>query len=130
MNHWACKYIGLPYRVGGRDFDGVDCWGLLYLVYRDEFNIHLPLMPGEDLMAKARDMARGEYEGWREVSAPQEGCAVAMSQKELLHHVGIWVQGKIIHSWENLRVIADTPRTLRQIRGIQIFRYFVYGLHH
>lgn len=32
----------LPYKYQGRSFDGVDCWGLVYLVYKTEFNIILP----------------------------------------------------------------------------------------
>ncbi|HPT88734.1 MAG TPA: C40 family peptidase [Bacillota bacterium] len=29
------KYLGIPYRHGGRDMNGVDCLGLVYLIYRD-----------------------------------------------------------------------------------------------
>lgn len=29
------KYLGIPYRHGGRDLTGVDCLGLAYLFYRD-----------------------------------------------------------------------------------------------
>jgi cell wall-associated NlpC family hydrolase len=36
------KYINLPYRHKGRDFLGVDCWGLVYLVYKEEKNILIP----------------------------------------------------------------------------------------
>ena len=37
------KYIGIPYKHLGRSWEGVDCIGLLYLVYRHEFNVVLPL---------------------------------------------------------------------------------------
>ena len=39
---WANKYVGLPWAWKGRTSEGVDCYGLLRLVYRDERGIALP----------------------------------------------------------------------------------------
>jgi cell wall-associated NlpC family hydrolase len=36
------RYIGLPWKKFGRDFDGVDCLGLVVLFYKNELNIELP----------------------------------------------------------------------------------------
>ena len=36
------KYINLPYKHSGRDFNGVDCYGLIWLIYKEERNIILP----------------------------------------------------------------------------------------
>jgi cell wall-associated NlpC family hydrolase len=40
------KYINIPYVKGGRDIDnpdnGLDCWGLVVLFYKNEFNVILP----------------------------------------------------------------------------------------
>jgi hypothetical protein len=32
----------IPYRLGGSDWDGSDCWGLVRLAYAQEFEIDLP----------------------------------------------------------------------------------------
>ena len=37
----AEKYLGIPYRHGGRDHKGLDCLGLIYLFYRD-YGIKIP----------------------------------------------------------------------------------------
>ena len=29
------KYLGIPYRHRGRSLKGLDCWGLVVLVYKD-----------------------------------------------------------------------------------------------
>lgn len=42
MNRNYTKYLGIPFKHRGRGFDGVDCYGLLVLYYKTEFNIDLP----------------------------------------------------------------------------------------
>lgn len=39
---WMKKYLRIPYKVRGHDFDGCDCGGLLRLVYKEELGIILP----------------------------------------------------------------------------------------
>lgn len=34
-------FVGLPYLAGGRDRAGVDCWGLVRLVYREVLGVEL-----------------------------------------------------------------------------------------
>ena len=40
------KLRGVPYKHNGRSFSGVDCWGLIYLFFR-ELGIELPTDDGE-----------------------------------------------------------------------------------
>ena len=41
-SHWSATYIGAPWSARGRDRDGLDCWGLVRLVYRDRLFRDLP----------------------------------------------------------------------------------------
>lgn len=134
MIHWASNYIGIPYQIGGRDREGLDCWGLIRLIYKEVNGIILPNCPGivkGDLRGDAAEIAREAHERWKEMPGPVESCVVAMSQKTVLHHVGLWTfadGGKIVHCRENCSVVAETVRTLR-LRGVRIFKYFQYGIH-
>ena len=39
---WYESYMDLPWKLGGRDRKGLDCWGLVRLVYKEQLNIELP----------------------------------------------------------------------------------------
>ncbi len=36
------KYVGIPYKHLGRDTKGLDCYGLVVLIYKDKLDIELP----------------------------------------------------------------------------------------
>jgi len=42
MRYNFSKYLGIPYKNNGRSFDGVDCFGLVSLVFAIEKKITLP----------------------------------------------------------------------------------------
>ncbi len=42
LPEWVSQYLGIPYRELGRDRSGCDCWGLLALIWREQFGRDLP----------------------------------------------------------------------------------------
>lgn len=36
------KYLDIPYKHGGMDFSGIDCFGLVRLFFKNEFNYEIP----------------------------------------------------------------------------------------
>jgi cell wall-associated NlpC family hydrolase len=43
---WASDYVGLPYSVGGRSREGVDCWGLYELIFNEQSGRTIPSYDG------------------------------------------------------------------------------------
>ncbi len=74
---WADEYIVLPFKEVGRDENGVDCYGLLRLVYRKRLNILLPsyadYLTTQDHNTLKEQMAKNkEADRWVEIPTGQE----------------------------------------------------------
>lgn len=123
--HWAAQYIGRPWINGGRDIEsGVDCWGLLRHIYQHHYCIDLPAFLGvdaKDNLAVARLISQREC--WSELKTPIEGCAVALSKNKILHHVGVYVCGRVLHAMECQGIVSQTTSTLATM-GWTTIRYF------
>jgi cell wall-associated NlpC family hydrolase len=86
----------------GRDRNGWDCWGLLRVVYQEQFGVILPSLSGE--YADGSDfnaislLYLEEVEQWHEVSEPRAGDAVWMTILGHPCHVGVYVDGdRLLH---------------------------------
>ena len=102
---WVADYIGLPYVPRGRTREGVDCWGLLELVWREQFRRELPTYDGThwDGAATIRDVARGAaaYSAqFKQVARGTErlGDGVLLRLRGAPIHVGLVVaSGTMLH---------------------------------
>ncbi len=98
-------YIGLPYAERGRTRAGLDCWGLVRLVYLETWGIKLPVYLEDDYAAA--DMARTSHlidrhrqAGWSPVEAGTErtGDVILLRVMGLPCHVGLVAgKGRMLH---------------------------------
>lgn len=99
------KYIGLKYKEKGRDFDGLDCWGLVRLVYKNEFKIDLPSFSSEYTqtdVSRIEELIAQYKEGWESIEQPEEGSIVLFRVLGSESHVGIVVNSEqFLHVREN-----------------------------
>ena len=105
---WMNKYIGLPYKLNGRDDAGVDCYGLAVKVFREQLGRALPDWSVEDGTAEtavralrahmAGAMLNGEAV---ELIRPADFSIVTVHRARLPHHMGLYVNGGVLHSDHN-----------------------------
>jgi cell wall-associated NlpC family hydrolase len=104
--HWSGRYVGLPWQDGGRDGGGVDCWGLVRLVYSFELGIDLPTygeIPARSLIAVARAVSAGkDGEDWRAVEnglqTAFDVCVMRLSGRGATGHVGVMIDTRnVLH---------------------------------
>ena len=98
---WINDYIGLPYKHGGRDWEGVDCYGLVKLVYQEEYGITLKDWATEFMSIREKsDTISSVVCGgdWEDVEEPEDGDFVVCKRHKASHHIGIYFGGGVLHA--------------------------------
>jgi len=111
-------YIGLPFKQKGRDRTGVDCWGLVYLFYKEQFGITLPDYLND--YTHIRDKRLGELiseqaaECWERISVPEPGCLIILRLRGIPFHTGIVVDNRrMIHAQIGTQVAIEDYTSIR-----------------
>lgn len=112
---WTKEYIGIPFKEKGRDLDnGVDCWGLVRVVWQKEYNIDVPSYTTEYDDISRRDMIEtaiwdGIDDEWEEVDDPVEGDGIVLQLMGKPVHIGVVLDDrKFLHIFKGINsVIAD-----------------------
>lgn len=105
---WVSTYLPIPFREKGRSTEGVDCWGLVRLVYAERFGISLPDLSDRYTASEDGPVVEGVLTSeaapggsWRlrEGSPREVGDVGVFRIRGLPSHVGIAVaEGRFLHS--------------------------------
>lgn len=90
---WTSEYVGLPYLTGGRDRNGVDCWGLMCMVWREQLGRPLPPYEGLDWY----DGQRPRDIGSTAIDYASQFVPVALGEERLGDGVLIRMRGHPFH---------------------------------
>ena len=104
--NWVADYIGLPYLQHGRTREGMDCWGLIILVFAEKFKVTLPSYATDyrdvDALEEINDIVEVEKQrGWVQIPAGSErlGDVVVFRVVGIPCHVGmVTEQGRFLHT--------------------------------
>ena len=87
------KYLGIPYEHHGSDNSGLDCYGMLRLFYKEEFDIEIPNYEyDENWCSVGLDWIRKYYKNnWILIDSPERYSVVGfkMPGYKVEHHLGI-----------------------------------------
>lgn len=130
MIDYALSLIGTKWLPGGRDVEaGLDCYGLVHHLYQHCFEVSLPehAINFEDFrnISKAVDVELDLEGNWSSVNVPVDWCVVGMSaSKKVVHHVGIFLLGKVLHAVPNTGVVFQDFHSLKS-NGIHPRQYWI-----
>jgi cell wall-associated NlpC family hydrolase len=102
MYEWVKKYVGIPFVSNGRTMAGCDCYGLVRLVLRNEYNIGLPELSGDysdalniaetsRLFTECLPVLAGE-----KIPGPRERAVAVINEHGVAAHIGIVAGGGYI----------------------------------
>lgn len=125
-------YVGIPFKDGGRDRSGCDCWGLVRLVLADH-GIDVPSygeISAENLLGIAREVKGALGAGpWRKVDMePRRAldCVVMRhfsSPRRLAVHIGIMASPDLMLHTEagcdSVKIPLNHPSVRTRILGFQ-----------
>jgi len=126
---WYNKYVGIPYQDNGRTEAGLDCWGLVRLVYKREYGIELPsfdtqYLGSRDVDATSELLAQNR-ENWQPDLSRTIGSVVLFRVLGRESHVGIYIgNNKFLHARENhSSVIESLNSSMWKDRVVGFFKY-------
>lgn len=123
------KYIGIPYQENGRDENGIDCWGLVLLFYKQEFNIELPNLDSEYISSYDSHVPQlvNNYkkDNWTKTNTPKLGDICLFNILGEPTHVGIYLENsKFLHAREgHSSVIESIKKPVWNTRLEGIYTY-------
>lgn len=125
------RFVGIPYLDKGRSIIGCDCWGLLWMAFRELRGVELPsyaerYVTGADRLAMARLIA-GELDDWEEIRKGEEQPfdGVLMREGNFPRHIGlVTTPGLVLHvsSGETSRIERYRSGILAN-RVVGFYRY-------
>ena len=116
--------VGVPFRDGGRDLSGLDCWGLTREIY-SRFGYDFPLyeISCYDTMNVNQEMERNRA-FWKQHFPPKipVPCVITFKiSSPVINHVGVFIgEGRFIHTRELTGTVIeklDSPVWRHRIEG-------------
>jgi cell wall-associated NlpC family hydrolase len=117
------EWIGVPHVYNGRDKTGVDCYGLVWLYYRDVLGIVLPDWNCADSSRiwVTRFIEQKIQSHLKTIDAPQDHCIAFLRRKNMASHVGVVYANGLLHCIENSSVVFQPLTIVRKIYGEFVF---------
>ncbi|OED34611.1 hypothetical protein AB832_07235 [Flavobacteriaceae bacterium (ex Bugula neritina AB1)] len=127
--HWATRYIGIKWIIGGDSItEGFDCWGLFRHVQKEHYNLELPRISlrEDNYHLKIKTfLGHEERHNWYKVEEPHCGDAVLMTCANYPSHIGVYIKdiNGVLHTTNPLGVLFQTKKSL-SLSNWKILNYY------
>jgi len=118
-------YINIPFKPGGRDLSGCDCYGLFRILYHDFKGVELPVFDDVGDRAAINSLILEHQKSWQEVFDPEFGDMICFRVLGLVTHIGMMIDKiNFIHAMRGTFSCIEDVNSIRWRRRIDgYFRY-------
>jgi cell wall-associated NlpC family hydrolase len=126
LNTFILTLLEIPYKRGGRGYDGASCKGLILIFYRDFLKVPLPDLQGDDPEGYSVERY---HELFVKVDRPQLFDVVAFQNRGgIVEHGGVVLDnGKFIHCSRLSGGVSiehyNEPQHKRRLNGFYRYRH-------
>lgn len=115
LDEFVDRALDVPFEEKGRSYDGWDCYGLIYVAYRDVYGVILPTYTGEYQSTRRREelqalIKKGKMEGWVLNDPHQSGNVALVRMMGCDCHIGLMLSG-----WDMLHVVDGISAAIEPI---------------
>lgn len=99
------RFLNLTYKNQGRDYSGCDCYGLVYLFYRDFLNKDIPEfnLKYNSIRSQCENIEKCRHE-FHKVTIPEKYDIILLKRANFRYHCGIYIKkNKMLHIAENMK---------------------------
>jgi cell wall-associated NlpC family hydrolase len=130
---WTDDYIDIPFKPDGRDRnEGLDCWGLVCLVYKERLGIIIPEYKGiyktqtiTSLRRVAKTM-REEKDKWQRIMTPEPYDVIMLRTGKFTWHVGVVIdRNNMLHIMHGINSVVESYKGLLWKNRVEEFRHYV-----
>lgn len=112
---FVLAHLGKPWQSGAAGPEAYDCWGLVRAYYADVLGISLPIVDVDALKpvdVRHEFADKANRHGW--LACPSANhAAVLMGKSQRPAHVGIWLDGSVLHCMQGMGVVYQRPLPLK-----------------
>lgn len=131
---WTDLYMGIPFKPDGRDRNGLDCYGLICLIYKEQLGIEIPDYKGifenncfTTLKKVAQIIKEDKDKGWTVISKGEqkEFDGIVLRTGKFQWHLGVVVNSmNMIHIIQGAEVIVEPYESLLWKHRVAEFRRY------
>jgi len=128
--NWGDNYIGIPYKLHANTMEECDCYGLVQLIYKNEYEIALPSYNNEYSQTSTRkelaETFASHEDDWIKHAYPVVGDLVYFQLNGHPKHVGVYLGNNLfIHTLREGGSVSvgDITTTKWKNRVLGYYRY-------
>jgi len=117
------EWIGVPHVYNGRDKGGVDCYGLVWLYYRDVLGLMMPdwYCADSSRLWVMRFMDKEVRDRLEVISEPEDNCIAVIKRNAVANHIGVVYAGGFFHCLENVATVYQPISLVTHLYGKLIY---------